>query len=160
MGVTQVHLFKHAEVRRFFGLTPMVTPEQAKRDAIAAGLVKEEVKTIDVKAKSYPADQRPVYQAPNVKFAAPSTPSNQNATSTSAGAALQASQSPFDSVKGKGFGLFNKAGEQWDAMKKGAQDAVMKARGSASGPKSKTRSAEFMKAAEDYERKWQKFNKK
>ncbi|KAI5270847.1 hypothetical protein E4T47_05832 [Aureobasidium subglaciale] len=160
MGVAQVHLFKRPELRRFFGLTPMVDPAQAQRDAVAAGLVKEETKTIDVKAKSYPTNQRPVYQAPNVKFSANSSSPKQNASSASAAAAVQTPQSPFDSVKGKSFGVFNKLGEQWETTKKSLNDAAIRMRGAANKPQSKTRSAEFMKAAEEYERKWQKFNKK
>ncbi|KAH0341908.1 hypothetical protein KCU83_g9494, partial [Aureobasidium melanogenum] len=160
MGMTQVHIFKRPEIRRMFGLTPMVDAAQAQRDAVAAGLVKEEPKTIDVKAKSHPADQRPVYQAPNVKFSASSVPPKQAASpAPSADAAVQAPQSPFDSVKEKGFGLFNKAGKSWDSMKEGLNDQITRMRGS-SKPQSKTRSAEFMKQAEDYERRWQKFNKK
>ncbi|CAD0109464.1 unnamed protein product [Aureobasidium uvarum] len=161
MGVAQVHLFKRADIRRMFGLTPMVDAEQAHRDAVAAGLVKEEPKTIDVKAKSYPADQRPIYQAPNVKFSTSSAPARKTASSTaSADAVLQAPQSPFDSVKEKGFGLFNNAGKSWDAMKQSMNDQVVRMRGASGKPKSKTRSTEFMKSAEDYERRWQKYNKK
>lgn len=161
MGVAQVHLLKRPKVRRFFGLQPMVDPAQAKRDAIRAGLIKEEPATIDVKAKSYPADQRPVYQAPNVKFSTNSAPPKRNAASSasSASAVVQAPQSPFDAVKEKGFGMFNKAGKSWDAMKEGLNDQIIRMRGSNNKRQSKTRSAEFMKAAEDYERKWQKFNK-
>ncbi|KAI4722968.1 hypothetical protein E4T48_00742 [Aureobasidium sp. EXF-10727] len=161
MGMTQVHLFKRPEIRRMFGLTPMVDAEQAKRDAVAAGLVKEEPKTIDVKAKSYPADQRPVYQAPNVKFSTSSAPAKQtNSSAASPDAVLQAPQSPFDSVKEKGFGLFNKAGKSWDSMKEGLNDQVTRMRGASNKPKSKTRSSEFMKSAEEYERRWKKLNKK
>ncbi|KAI4765861.1 hypothetical protein E4T52_02774 [Aureobasidium sp. EXF-3400] len=162
MGVIQVHVFKRPEMRRMFGLTPMVDPLQAKRDAIAAGLLKDEPATIDVKAKSYPADQRPVYQAPNVKFSTtPASPkTNASTAAPAASAVVQAPQSPFDSVKEKGFGLFNKAGKSWDAMKEGVNDQMIRMRGAANKPKSKTRSTEFMKAAEDYERKWQKYNKK
>lgn len=161
MGVAQVHLLKRPEIRRFFGMQPMVDAAQAKRDAIAAGLIKEEPATIDVKAKSYSAGQRPVYQAPNVKFSTSSAPpkNSGSASASAAAAAVQPAQSPFDAVKEKGFGLFNKAGKSWDAMKEGMQDQIIRARGGNNKPQSKTRSAEFMKAAEDYERKWQKFNK-
>lgn len=160
MGVTQVHLLKRPEVRRFFGLQPMVDPAQAKRDAIAAGLIKEEPATIDVKAKSYSTGQRPVYQAPNVKFSTTSASSkNSGSASASASAAVQPAQSPFDAVKEKGFGLFNKAGKSWDAMKEGMNDQIIRMRGSNNKRQSKTRSEAFMKAAEDYERKWQKLNK-
>ena len=160
MGVTQVHLLKRPEVRRFGGLPPMVDPAQAKRDAIAAGLIKEEPATIDVKAKSYSTGQRPVYQAPNVKFSTTSASSkNSGSASASASAAVQPAQSPFDAVKEKGFGLFNKAGKSWDAMKEGMNDQIIRMRGSNNKRQSKTRSEAFMKAAEDYERKWQKLNK-
>jgi YidC/Oxa1 family membrane protein insertase len=161
ISMTQVHLFKRPEVRRMFGLTPMVDAAQAKRDAIAAGLIKDTPGTIEVKAKSYPADQRPVYQAPNVKFSASSAPPKKTAAAAAApSAVLQAPLSPFDSVKNKGFGLFNSAGKSWENMKEGINDQVIRMRGASNKPQSKTRSSDFQKAADDYERKWQKFNKK
>lgn len=162
MGMTQVHLFKRPEIRRMFGLTPMVDAAQAKRDAMAAGLIKDEPATIDVKAKSYPAAQRPLYQAPNVKFSTSAAPPKSNTASAPSAAPLtQAPASPFDSVKEKGFGIFNKAGKQWELMKEGINDQVIRMQGASNKQRqSKTRSKEFMKAAEDYERKWKKFNKK
>jgi YidC/Oxa1 family membrane protein insertase len=159
ISMTQVHLFKRPEIRRMFGLTPMVDAAQAKRDAIAAGLIKDTPGTIEVKAKSYPADQRPVYQAPNVKFSASTAPKKTTAAAAPS-AVIQAPVSPFDSVKNKGFGLFNSAGKSWENMKEGINDQVIRMRGASNKPQSKTRSSDFQKAADDYERKWQKFNKK
>jgi YidC/Oxa1 family membrane protein insertase len=163
MGVCQVHLFQRADVRRMFGLAPMIDPAQAQRDAVAAGLAKEPVKTIDVKAKS--SAPRPVYQAPNVKFAASSMPARKTAAAAAAASAetvAQAPQSPLDAVKNKGYGLFNSAGEKWDEMKKAAQDAALAVsrRAGENKPKSKTRSVEYMKQAEEYEKAWKQYSKK
>lgn len=162
MGVCQVYLLQRPNVRRFFNLTPMVSVEQATRDAIAAGLAKDQSKIIDVKAKSSPSAQRPVYQAPNVKFSAGSLPPKSAAKPTGpVSSAVQAAPNPFDSAKDMTAGWLNKAGKKFDDLKQHASDAALKYSQSRSRQKqSKTRSAEFMKQAEEYERKWKKLNQK
>lgn len=164
MGLAQVRFFQRPAVRQYFGMSPLINDEQARRDAIAAGLAKESApaKTIDVKAKSRAAGQRPVYQAPNLKFSAASAPSRPTASpsATATDAVVQAPQNPFDSAKNKGYGVLNDFGQKWDKFKDYLIEAGRAQFNKQNKPVSKTRSAEYMKQAEEYERKWKKLNNK
>ena len=144
MGITQVTLFQQPAVRRALGMTPLLNAEQARRDAIDRGLVKED-KTINVQAKSRPATQKPLYQAPTIRY-------TDGTTSTTRDQAAQSAEpaAPTNPIE-KASGWFANTKKQ---LVDRLADAQAQA-GARSGKKqSKTRSAEYMKRAEAYERRW------